>query len=76
MTADLPYVLPILVLVAERSLASGDRGQQTVAAQNEGGSLQSPQYCGQIPCWDGERAGWIEPPRLLQETNNQVVPAH
>ncbi len=39
--ADLPYVLPMLVLVAELSLATGNKGQQTVAAQKEGSSEPS-----------------------------------
>ncbi len=59
MPADLPYVLPMVVLVAEESLALRDEGQQT---------LQSPQHCRQIPCRDGDIAGRIEPPKPLQQS--------
>ncbi len=64
----------MLVLVAERSLASGDEGQQTVAAQKEGSS--DPSNCRQILCQDGDRTARTDPPRPFQEINNQVVPAH
>ncbi len=49
----------MLVLVAERSLASGDEGQQTVAAQKEGSS--DPSNCRQILCQDGDRTGRTDP---------------
>ncbi len=63
----------MLVLVAEQSLVTGDEGQQTVAAQKEGSS--EPSTLGRSHV-GRDRAGRIEAPRLLQETNNQVVPAH
>ncbi len=42
--ADLPYILMMLMLVAEQSLASGDEGQQTVTAQKKGSSEQIEVY--------------------------------
>ncbi len=74
--ADLPYVLPMLVLVAEQPLAPGDEDQQAVAAQKEGFSEPSTLWADpMLGRWRGG-TGRVEPPRPLQEANNQVVPAH